>query len=139
MVISRLGCDKFTTVINKLVGLKQAGLSLQYVGLQRQSGRLASDRLLFRFRCRSWCGELYPTVVEIDAVLREAQALSFVVGEELRVEHSKVDAIVVFPVFGDEHVLHIEPPTHRSSRWLRLEPDLDDIDDLRQGPIQLRA
>src|SRR5213082_3038333 len=61
------------------------------------------------------------------------------VGEKLRVEDGEVNPLIVFPIFGNEHVVHVKRPRHRSSRWLGLEADLDDIDDLRQGSIQFRA
>src|SRR5262249_44904018 len=78
-------------------------------------------------------------VLEVDSVLREAQPLSFVAGEKLRVEHGEVNPLVVFPILGNEHVVHVKRPSHRSCRWLGLKPNLDDMDDLRQRHIRLRA
>ena len=84
---------------------------LQNVGLQRQSRRLGFARLAFRFRYPSRCCrrcELHPSVVEVDSVLREAQSLSFVIGEKLRVEDRKVYPVGVFPIFRDEQVIDVE-------------------------------
>src|SRR2546423_417139 len=77
--------------------------------------------------------------MEVDAVQREAQPLPFVIGEKLRVEHREVNPVPIFPIFWDEHVVHIERPSHRRDRGLGLEPDFDNVDDLRQRLIGFRA
>jgi len=33
-----------------------------------------------------------------------------VVDEKLQVEHREINSLIVFPIFGDEHAVHIERP-----------------------------